>query len=281
MPVRVVTDSTADIPAELAARLHITVVPLRVHFGDESFRDGVDISTDEFYARLGSAKALPTTSQPPAGDFEEVYRRLAEETTDIVSIHISAKLSGTLSAANAARAAIPECTIELIDSRSASYGVGMVAVKAAEAAAAGASLAEVVDVARQTLESSEIIFTVDTLEYLRRGGRLGRGAALLGTILSIKPILGVRDGEIVPIERVRTRQRALDRLVEIVSAEPLLTDIAVVHSTAADDAAELRRRLQERFPDARCSIGRVGPVIGVHAGPGVIGVEIVRGRGAE
>lgn len=281
MPVRVVTDSTADIPPELASELDIAVVPLRVLFGDDVFRDGVDLTTDEFYERLTSSSELPTTSQPPVGDFEETYRRIAEGTTDIVSIHISSRLSGTISSANAARAALPHCNIELLDSLSASLGLGLPVIKAAQAARAGASRMEVIAVAEQAIESSDLYFTVDTLEYLRRGGRLGRGAALLGTIFSIKPILTVRDGEILPVERVRTRKRALDRLFEIAAAEDPVTEIAVAHGTTEDDARYLRRRLGELYPDAHFLMSRVGPVIGAHAGPGIIGTLVVRGRSEE
>lgn len=275
MPVRVVTDSTADLPPELAADLGITVVPLLVLFGGETLRDGVDITTGEFYRRLASAKTLPTTSQPSVGDFEAAYARLAEETTGIVSIHLSGKLSGTVGAAAAATTSFPHCTIEVIDSESASFGCGIAVARAAQAAKAGARLPEVCAIARQVIASQTIIFTVDTLEYLRRGGRIGRAAAFLGSVLSIKPILGIRDGEIYPIERVRTRKRAIDRLYERTAELESVTDIAIMHSTTPGEAEELGARLVQRFPNAHFWTGKIGPVLGVHAGPGVIGVAAV------
>ncbi len=280
MPVRVVTDSTSDIPPELVAELGITVVPLQVIFGSESLRDGVDIGVDEFYGRLASSDALPTTSQPSIGDFEEVYRRLGSETNEIVSIHLSAKLSGTMNSALVARASFAQRRIEVIDSRSASLGCGIAVVKAAQAAQAGEPIERVCAVAHDAIASQRIAFTVDSLDQLRRGGRLGRGAAFLGSVLSIKPILEIRGGEIYPAERVRTRKRALDRLVEWAEAEGEVTDVAVVHGAAPDDAEKLRSRLAERFPKAALWTGRVGPVLGAHVGPTVIGVMTLGKRGA-
>ncbi|HWO93774.1 MAG TPA: DegV family protein [Dehalococcoidia bacterium] len=281
MPIRVVTDSTADVPNDLAEELGIAVVPLYVNFGDDTFRDGVDMSTDDFYERLVASKVLPTTSQPSAGDFEDVYRKLAEETTEIVSIHLSGKLSGTLGSAATAAAAVPECTIEVIDSRSASLGCGLAAIKAAQAARAGARMHEVLDLVQHVTDHQRVVFTVDTLEYLRRGGRIGRGAAFLGSLLSIKPLLELRDGEIFPVERVRSRKKALNRMYEGLSNLEAISDIGIIHATTPDDADEMRARLEERFPDVRFWTGRIGPVLGAHTGPGILGVLALRRRGEE
>lgn len=277
MSVRVVTDSTADLPPEIAEELGIAVVPLLVVMGETGYRDGVDISPDELYARLPGAKSMPTTSQPPAGDFESVYRALASDGSAIVSIHISSRLSGTVSSALAAKTMLPDCAIEVVDSRSVSLGVGLAAVKAAEAARAGGALPDVLAAARRVIENQQVTFTVDTLEYLRRGGRLGRGAAFLGGMLSIKPILELREGEIHPVERVRTRRRALDRLAErVIAFGDGVTDVGVMHATTPGDAEHLRLRVQELLPNARLWAGRIGPVLGVHGGPGTIGMIAVR-----
>lgn len=278
MSVRIVTDSTADLPEGMAEELEITVVPLKVFFGEEAYRDGVDITPDQFFARLAKSHVLPTTSQPSVGDFLEVYQSLSQEADGIVSIHIAASLSGTVEAASLARQSLAEgCPIEIMDSSSTSLGLGLVVMKAAAAARAGASLEEVAAVARRAAEQLHIYFMVDTLEYLQRGGRIGRAQAFLGTLLQVKPILSIRDGVVHPLERVRTRAKALDRLFELITAFPSVTDFGVVHATTPQDAQALVQRLGNARPDTPVFLSRLGPVVGTHGGPGVVGVGALEG----
>ncbi len=275
MPVHVVTDSTCDLPAELIAKHGITVVPLTVSFSDEAFLDGVDITADEFYEKLAAFSGLPRTSQPSVERFRQVYKSLGPD-AEIVSVHISARLSGTLNSATIAREQVNgEGRIELVDSRTVSLGLGAVALEAARVAQQGASLEEVADAARRTLERVQVIAMVDTLEYLRRGGRIGRARSLLGSLLSIKPILHVEDGEVAPLERVRTRSRAIERLVQL-ATEGDVKRAFVGSGGNRDEAEALLERLRPALPGAELLLGQVGPVVGVHAGPNVLGIAIER-----
>jgi len=275
MPVHVVTDSTCDLSPELVAQHGITVVPLTVSFGDEAFLDGVDITADEFYRKLASFSGLPKTSQPSVERFRQVYESFGPD-AGIVSIHISARLSGTLNSATIAREQLHgEGRIELVDSRSVSLGLGAVVLEAARVAQQGGTLKEVAEAARRTLERVQVIAMVDTLEYLRRGGRIGRARSLLGSLLSIKPILHVEDGEVAPFERVRTRNRAIERLIQI-AAESNVRRAFVGSGGNREDAEALLERLRPVLPDAELLLGQVGPVVGVHAGPNVLGIAFER-----
>lgn len=281
MSVRIVTDSTADIPSPLAQELAIVVVPLNVQFGEVVFRDGVDLGTEEFFRRLVRSPALPTTSQPSAGAFLEVYSRLAAEGAEIVSLHISAKLSGTLNSAQVAKESLDvPCRIELMDSQSASLGLGLTAIAAARAAQAGASFQEVVALVRRRIDATTLLVFVDTLEYLQRGGRIGRAQAFLGGLLNVKPLLTLREGEIHPVERVRTRARALERLYEYAANYVQIEDLAVLHSTSPQEAQGLIRRLGGLFPEQQVLLATYGPVIGTHLGPGAMGVVVCGQRPA-
>ena len=276
MAVSIVTDSTADLPPELVSELGVTVVPLNVHFGEETLRDGVDIQPDEFYQRLTSSSIFPTTSQPAPGAFLEVYSRLTEQGGEVVSIHISSKLSRTLNSAEVAKAQLPVgATVELVDTLQASMGIGLVVMATARAALVGASLAQVVEVARRTAQEVQLFFLVDTLKYLEKGGRIGKAQALLGTLLSIKPILKVADGEVHPLERIRTRSKALERLYQLASECAPLVSAAVLHSTTPEEAARLKEHLKSLAGD-EVVVGRIGPVVGTHAGPGTIGFAVQR-----
>lgn len=279
MPVRVVTDSTADLPAHLVEELRITVVPLTVTFGDETYRDGVDLSTEQFFEHLTQSDALPTTSQPSVGVFQEAYEKLASETKEIVSIHITSKASGTFDAALRAREAISDGPrIEVVDSLSASMGLGFIVLAAARAARAGASLDAVADLARSMVPRIHPYVVLDTLEFLRRGGRIGRAAAFLGGMLNVKPILALRDGVVHPIARVRTRKKAVDRMLDLAMGHPDIAEVAVLHGTTPEDAEELARRVSERQPEVPVHVGFIGPVIGVHGGPGILGIVVVGGE---
>ncbi len=280
MTVRIVTDSTCDLPADLIRDLAVTVVPLTVSFGDESFLDGVDLTANAFFERMRTSSLLPKTSQPPVSRFAEAYAPLLAAGDEVVSIHLSEKLSGTLNSARLAVEQLPDPSrVTLVDSRQVSLGLGAIVVEAARAANAGASAAEVAALAAALSTRVHIIAAVDTLEYLRRGGRIGRARSLLGSLLSIKPIIHVEDGEIAPLERVRTRTRALDRLVELATNDPSVTAIYV--GSAGDDAAAeaLAARIRPLVPGVEVRVGFLGPAVGAHSGPGLIGVCPLRGIG--
>jgi DegV family protein with EDD domain len=275
--VRVVTDSTADLPPAIADELGITIVPLHVLFGHESFRDGVDLTSEEFFHKLATARDLPTTSQPSVGEFQEIYEGLARETDRIVSVHLSERFSGTIGAARqAAHTIAGHCSIEVIDSGTTSMGMGMGVIAAARAANDGAELDACAEATRAVFSRQRIAVALDTLEFLRRGGRIGRAQALLGGLLRLKPIVTIRDGEVHPLARVRTRRKALDEVVNIcLQDNATIEQAAVLHATTPDDADMIAETLRQRFPQASIHVGRFGPVIGVHGGPGLVGVAAV------
>ncbi len=279
MAVKIVTDSTCDFTPRMAQELGVTIVPLHVIFGDVSYREGIDITAEEFYEMLVKSRQLPTTSAPSVGDFQEVYERLLEETDSIVSIHLSGKLSATVRIAQAAADSINKPgRIAVVDSQSISLGMGFAIMEAAAAARAGASLEEVKAAAESVPGRLSIQFMVDTLEYLRRGGRIGRARAYLGTMLRIKPILSMREGELYPVERVRTRVQGVERIIQAAVRHQNVTMAAVGHSTTPDEAELIRERLAMAFPHAQVFATRFGPVLGTHGGPGIVGVGVVEGR---
>ena len=281
--VQVVTDSTADLPAEVAAALGISVVPAYVHFGDEQLRSGIDISNDEFYRRLSDSKELPRTSQPAPADFVPFYRE-ALERGPVLSLHVSAKLSGTFNAALLARQEVleenPDAQIAVVDTEQASMTLGLLASRAIEHARAGESLEEIAGWVEATVPRTRTLFVVDTLEYLARGGRLGRGQAFLGGLLNVKPILEIRGGEIHPRERARSRRKALDRLAQLVAEEGPADASAVAGSTDLDSAHALAGQVRERFGLQDVPVFRIGPVVGVYAGHGCIGVGVIKAETA-
>ncbi len=275
MTVKIVTDSSADLPDEVAKALGITVVPLYVRFGDEVLRDRVDISEDEFYKRLQHDPVHPNTTQPTPQDFVNVYQKLAQGADGIVSIHLSAKLSGTCSSALQAKGTVAsECSVEVVDSETLSMALGLVVIAAARAAKDGKSLDEVEAVARQTIPSIRLLALLDTLKYLMLGGRIGKAKALLGSILSVKPILTLKDGEVVPAGQVRTRAKGLDRLFEFVQSMANIQELTVVHSTTPDEAQALAERFGSVFDKEKIIMSRLGPVLGVHIGPAALIVAV-------
>lgn len=271
----IATDSTAGLPAELVERYHIHVIPLNVLFGQESLRDNVDITTEEFYRRLQTVKdTLPTTSQPSAGAFREFYEAIAKEADAIVSIHISADLSGTVASALQAKDMLPHIPIYVIDSRFTSMALGYVVLEAARAAEAGVSPEEVVAAAQAIIPRMRVYFAVDTLRYLHMGGRIGGGAAFLGTALGIKPILELRDGKIEAAGKARTMKRAADRLVELLVeqfGEGARIRAATIGAAAPEAAQQLAEQIRQRFDCVEMYITDLSPVIGTHVGPGTIG----------
>lgn len=277
--IAVVTDSTAYLPPDVRERLGIPVIPLNVLWGEEVLKDGVDIDPTTFYRRLQTAQVMPTTSQPSAGEFVEFFRRVAEEqgTDTIVGAYISSQLSGTIASAEAAKELLPDLRIEVIDSRSTSMGLGFQVMAAAEAARAGASIEEVIAAAVRVRERLHILFMVDTLEFLHRGGRIGGGRRFLGTALQIKPILGL-DGVIEGVEQVRTKKKALARMLGILRERAGTSSVfraAVVHANALEDAQALAEDVRTQLGPEELYLAEVSPVIGTHTGPGTLGICIV------
>jgi DegV family protein with EDD domain len=269
--VRIVTDSTADLTPEQQRAAGITVVPLNVHFGDEVFRDHVDLSTDDFFRRLKASSQLPHTSQPSVGAFEEAYRKLLEGGNEIVSVHLSSKVSGTYNSALMAAQSVGGGKIDVVDSLSTSMALGFMALEAANLARAGRDRQTVAECVRGLVAKARVICVVDTLTYLERGGRIGKAAALLGSLLNVKPILQLKDGEVVPLGRARGRPQALNRLVELLERDGKVSRLAIMHGAAQADAEHLRERVASTYPGVDIQLTEIGAVLGTHTGPGVIG----------
>lgn len=279
MSIAIVTDSTSDIPPHLAHELGVAVVPLSVIFGEEAYKEGVDITPDLFYERLQSAKDLPTTSAPSVGDFLQTYREALKTTNEIVSIHLSSKLSATYDAACQAAVQLADegARIDVVDSQSISVGMMFLTVAASKAAREGASLEEIRKLIDNMTPRLRIYIVLDTLEYVRRGGRIGGARAFLGTLLRVKPVLSIKDGEVHPEERVRTRAHALDRIFQLATSYPSIEEIGVAYSTNAEEADAMKRRLEGAIEGKKVRVSRLGPVIGVHGGPGVLGIGVLEG----
>lgn len=277
MLVRVVTDSTADLPDSIATSLDITVVPLHIYFGDEHFEDGCTITRDEFYQRLAApGQAFPRTSAPSSGEFEQVYMRLSGEAEAIVSIHLSQKLSATFSAATVACSTMQQrCHIDVVDSATASLALGLLVVQAAQMAQDGATLQEIIRATKASIPRTRFFGVLETLEYLRRGGRIGRATAFLGSLLQTKPLVGLRDGVVYPIERVRGRQRSLDRIVQLVKDHGTLAQLAVGHTTDMAGMQCLAARLADQVPVDRMLQAQCGATLGSYLGPGAYGVALI------
>ncbi|HEX2290595.1 MAG TPA: DegV family protein [Pseudonocardiaceae bacterium] len=280
MPVAVVTDSTADLPDGLAQRHGIRQVPLHVMVNGRHRLDGLQLGPADLVEAL-TRRATVRTSRPTPGEFEAVYTEVIRAGADtVVSVHLSRALSGTWESARLAAEQIGAKRVRVVDSRSAGMGLGFAALAAATVAATDADQSTVYDTAERISARTRTFFSVDTLEYLRRGGRISQAAALLGSALAVKPLLHVDSGRVVPLEKVRTATRARARLVELAvqaaGSEPL--DLAVHHLGAADRATELVEQLHARLPAlARCLISEVGAAIGAHAGPGMLGVIVLPG----
>jgi DegV family protein with EDD domain len=277
----IVTDSTSDIPEELAKSHGIHVVPLRLQFGDESFLDGVEISAKEFYERLGQAEQLPTTSQPSPADYVRVYEQIQQEHPDasILSIHISSALSGTYQSALIAKSMMNEnVDLTVVDSLSASYGFGLLVVHAARLARQGIAVEDIVVAVEQVRKSRKLYFLVDTLEYLQKGGRIGKAAALFGTLLNIKPILSIdQEGIIYPVEKVRGRKKAIARMIELFQQDLgniETINVAVGHTANPASAESFLEELSAHYKLEEVVLTNVGSVVGSHVGTGTIAVFI-------
>lgn len=281
MAVRIVTDSTADIPQAQAEALGISVVPLTVFFGDEAYLDGVELDNEGFYRKLQASKTLPRTSQPSPAAFQEAYTRFIEEGAEgILSIHLSAKLSGTYQSARTAAESLPDdlkkVPIEVVDSESVSAGMGGTVIKIAEEARQGVGLEELKNRALNRFTRTHILAVLDTLEYVWRGGRIGRAEALLGNMLSFKPVIAIKEGEVVPVERPRTRGKAYTRIAQLVSELGPMESLAVVESSeevGTQLADALKAIYQGEIPHYK-----LGAVLGSHTGPGTVGAIVVTAR---
>jgi len=281
MTVKVVVDSTSDIPAQLAKEWDITIVPTYVVFGGKSYRDRLDISEDEVYTRLDHDSVFPTTSVPSPQDFADVYNKLADETNEIISIHLTSKESGVYNSALLGRELVKKkCHIEVIDSLTVAMSCGILAIAAAKEAKAGASLEKVAEVVRESIPRMHLLMVLDTLKYVVRGGRVSKGYGLLGSVLRIKPLLTMRDGKLMLAGVARTRAKAIKRLYDFVEGFPQVSEVAVSYTTSKEEAEALAEQIKVNFPDIPLYFTRVGPVLGTHAGPGAMGVA-VRETGSE
>jgi DegV family protein with EDD domain len=279
MTVKIVTDSVSDISPAIAEELGITVVPLQIIFGSQTYRDGVDLTTDEFYSNLDGLLSLPTTSTPPPQVFTECYDCLADEADGILVITIGSKLSATGQAARQGVVAMQKkCRVEVVVSELAMMAEGLLAIAAAQAARSGASLDELVKITRQNMTRIGIRLAFDTLKYLERGGRIGKAQALMGSMLGINPILGIKDGEVFPYGRERSRAKAIDHLYRFVSSFSRIEEMAVEDATTPGEADALVERLGALFPKEHIYRAKVSPVIGTNVGPRVIGVAVLGDR---
>jgi len=276
MTVKIVTDSAADLPLDLARESGITIVPVYVRFGDKVYRDGVDIGPDEFYAKLMSSPVLPFTSAPSAGDFAKVYRDVASSTDEIVSIHITRRHSGTYDAALLGRKMIEKtrCRIDVIDSEGVTMWQGLIVLAAARAAEAGCELHEGVRTVQETIQQMRALALLDTVKYIARGGRVGDTISKVESILNLKALITLRNGVIRPAGLARTRSKGIGRLREFIRSALHIEELAIVYSTTPDDAQKLADYTVALLPNIVPKIVRIGPALGVHAGPGAIFVVV-------
>jgi DegV family protein with EDD domain len=273
MTVKIVTDSTADLPPGLAEKLGITVVPEILRFGSAVFHDNVDITADEFYQRLTSDPIHPSTTQPSPQDFANVYKQVAPKADGIISIHVSARLSGTCNSAIQGKKSI-ECPIEVIDSEFVTMGLGHLVIAAARLAQSGQSLTQIADAVKKMIPGIRVIGLLDTLKYLALGGRIGKLQALLGSALKIKPMLTVKNGVLMPAGRVRIRSKGIDLLFEFVKKTADIEDLAVIYNTELEEAKDFVKRLGAIFPADKIMLSQLGPALGVHTGPGIIFIAL-------
>ncbi len=273
--VRVVTDSTSDLPKGVAEALGITVVPAYVHIGGKSYRDGVDITPDDIFKSMLDGAVHPTTSAPAPGDFAEVYRKLSAETDGIVSIVVTSKQSAVYDSALLGRESIKGgCRIEVVDSQSTTMGLGLVAMAAARRAKEGAAMEEVLEAAHRAVPRTYGMAILDTLKYALRGGRLGKAGILIGALVKVRPMLSIKSGVIGPSGVTRTREKGIERLLEFVKKHLPIDEVAVVYSTSPGEAQSLAETIKSLAPKTQPIIARLGSALGVHGGPGSLVVAL-------
>jgi DegV family protein with EDD domain len=277
--VKIVTDSTSDLPHEIARDMGIIVVPAYVHFGDKSYRDGVDIGPDELYQRMLDGPVHPTTSAPAPGDFAEAYGKLAQETDEIVSIVVTSKQSAVYDSALMGRESMKgKCRVEVIDSQSTTMGLGLMAILAAKKAKAGARMEEVVEAVREAIPRTHGLALLDTMKYALRGGRLSKAGTLVGSLVRVRPILTIKAGVIGPSGLARTHGKGIERLCEFARKHRPIDDIAVVHSSSQQEAESLAEQMKSIVPQSHPIIARLGAALGVHGGPGALVVALREGK---
>jgi DegV family protein with EDD domain len=279
MAVKIVTDSSADIPPDLLKELGITVVSLYVRFGEEVFKVGVDINNEDFYTRLVDGNTFPNTIQPSPMDFKQAYDEVARDADGIVSIHLSEKFSGTYqSAKQAAEMMADKCPVTVINSESMTIGLGMICITAARAAKNGATLEETVKVVKNAIPEIHFLALFDSLKYLAKGGRIGKAQGFLGTMLNIKPLLSMKDGEVVPVSKVRSVSKGLDQLYSFMANalkdKANVKELAIMYNTTLNEAKALAERIAPLYPIEKIIMGQIGPILGAHAGPNLIVIGI-------
>ena len=268
----VVTDSTADLPADWRERYDIEVVPLKVLFGEETFRDGVDMDNQQFFARLATSTRLPTTSAPSPGEFAQVYERLAKDYAGCISIHIGAQLSATAESARVGAQTVEGFRVEVIDSETVTMPMAFLCKVAAESA----GLDEATAAVKKRIPGCRVLALLDTLRYIEMGGRVSRAQAMIGTMLDLKPLLLVKDREIKSVDRVRTRSRAIPRMIEFFESDTPVEYVGVMHAQAPEDAEQIAAGLRNHHPDLEIPIGQIGCVLGTHTGPKALGVVYIK-----
>jgi len=272
----IITDSSAYLPDDLVQQFGIHVIPLTVIFGEETLLDVVEIDITEFHRRLSEGPIHPSTTQPNPEDFTALFEKLAKDYDGIVAVLISSELSGTVNSALVAKEDFDRIPVRVIDSRSTSMGLGLAVLAAAEAASVGKSLDEVESAAREVCSNVKVLFVVDTLEYLHKGGRIGGASRFLGTALGLKPLLHINDGRVDGLEKVRTKRKAVDRMLDLATeyANGQSVHVAVIHAAALEEAETLKSAVMERFDCIDLLITDLSPAIATHAGPGTLGIAI-------
>jgi len=273
--IQIVTDSTGYIPPDLVRKYGIQVAPQVLIWGNETLRDGIDILPDAFYARLKTASVMPTTSQATVAEFVDLYKKAAAEGRPVLAILLSSKLSGTISSAVQAKELVPEAQVEIIDSYATSMAMGYQVLAAARAAESGMAFADVVALARKAVDRTGVVFVVDTLEFLHRGGRIGGAAKLLGTALNLKPVLELREGRIEPVEKIRTKTKAVARMLDMVEERVKGKSnlrLAAIHAAARGEAQAMLDEAVARLKPIEVMVVEASPVVGTHAGPGTVGL---------
>ncbi|MDD5127682.1 MAG: DegV family protein [Dehalococcoidales bacterium] len=279
MTVKIVTDSLSDITGDLTKKLGVSVVPVYVRFGEEIFKDRIEMTTEEFYKRLVEDTVLPTTTQPTPADFGAVYDKLAKETDEILVVTLSSKLSGTYQSAMQAKSMFTgKARIEVIDSQLVVMGLGLVVISACNAAKAGAGLDEIAALVRDTMKRTYSVMSFDTLKYLAKGGRIGKAQSFLGSMLSVKPVLWLKDGEVHPLTRVRSRAAGMDYLYNFLTGMKSIEGLAVEHATTKADADAFVERLEALYPKDKIYRATVSPVIGTYVGPHVLSISVMEGK---
>ena len=277
MTVKIVTDTGADIPTDLLKDLNITAVPLYIYFGDKVYKDGVDIGPDELYKRLADGPIHPTTTQPIPADFTNVYQELSKETDEIVSIHLSSKVSGTYNSAIQGKELLKDkCHIEVIDSASLSMSLGLVTLAAARIARAGGTLKQVEEETNKAIKQTQLMGLLATLKYLLAGGRITRARAAIGTLLNVKPLLTMHEGELIQAGLARSYAKGIDKLYEFVKNTKNVKEMAIVNSTVAEEASLLKKRLSSLVIEEKIHMARLGAALGVHGGPGTLLVVVTQ-----